>query len=424
MRERLLVVGNGMAAVRLLEGLVQRCPGKFEVTVVGAEPRPAYNRVLLSSLLAGEIEESDIALRDADWYATQGVRLVTGHTVAALDLGSLPSDLRTARLEDGTTLPFDRLVLATGSQAIRLPKPGMAVPGVVTFRDLVDLGAMRGLRAGAPVVVIGGGVLGLEAAWGLARAGAQVTVIHIMDRLMERQLDPRGALFLKRAVERRGLDVRLGADTARVLGENRTEGVELACGAVIPAALVVCAVGIRPNAGLGREAGIGAARGIIVDDGMETDRPGVYAIGECAEHRGIVYGLVEPAYEQAGVLARRLAGDGTARFEGQALATNLKISGVPVFSAGRIEGGRIEGGQDLSEAIFEDRGLGQYRKLVFDSGRLAGCVLVGEAGDGLWYRDLIRSGADVSAMRDEMIFGRAFCEGAGAEGACAMREAA
>jgi nitrite reductase (NADH) large subunit len=302
-RERLLIVGNGMAAVRLLEGLAARCPGAYEVTAIGAEPRPAYNRVLLSSLLAAEIEEGDIALRDPDWYAAYGFRLVTGRTVAALDLQA-----RTASLDDGVVLPFDRLVLATGSQPIRLPKPGMDLPGVVAFRDLSDVAAMRKIEKGAPAVVIGGGLLGLEAAYGLSRMGARVTVVHLMDRLMERQLDGRGALYLKRAIERRGIRVLLGADTARVTGADRAEGIELADGTVIPAEFVVCAVGIRPNAALAKAAGVAVGRGVLVDDRLETDRPEIYAIGECAEHRGVVYGLVEPAYEQARVLAQHLAG--------------------------------------------------------------------------------------------------------------------
>jgi nitrite reductase (NADH) large subunit len=413
-RERLLVVGNGMAAVRLLEGLAARCPGAYDVTVVGAEPRPGYNRVLLSSLLAAEIEEGDIALREVGWYAAQGFRLLTGRTVAAID-----AEARTASLDDGAVLPFDRLVLATGSQAIRLPKPGMDLPGALTFRDLSDISAMRDLRPGAPAVVIGGGLLVLEAAYGLARAGARVTVIHLMDRLMERQLDGRGALYLKRAIERRGIRVLLGADTARVVGEDRAQGVELSDGAVIPAELVVSAVGIRPNAALAGAAGLAVRHGVLVDNGMETDRPGIYAIGECAEHRGVVYGLVEPAYEQADALAARLAGK-SAAFAGRALATNLKISGVPVFSAGEISGG-----PGCSEPTLEDRGLGLYRKLVLRDGRLVGCVLVGEAADGLWYRDLIRTEAEVSAMRADLIFGRAFAEAPEpAADASAMREAA
>ena len=401
MKEKLLIIGNGMASVRLCEELSARAPDRFETTVVGAEPRAGYNRVLLSALLAGDIGEADIALRGADWYGARGIRLMTGRRLERLDLSG-----RTAELADGPAIAFDRLVLATGSTAVRLSMPGMNLPGVMTFRDLADLPALReAARNRLRVAVIGGGLLGIEAAYGLAKGGADVTLVHVMDRLMERQLDRRAAAFLKRAIERKGIRVRLKAQTAEVVGAGRAEALMFADGAALAVDLVVVAVGVRPNVGLARAADIPVTRGILVDDSLTTVVPFVHAIGECAEHRGAVYGLVAPAYEQAQVLARRWAGDETALYQGTTLSTNLKVSGVPVFSAGDFLG--EEGTDDI---VLEDRGAGLCKKLVLKGNRLVGAVLVGDADDALWYRDLIREGHDVSAIRDGLVFGRAFCE--------------
>ena len=412
MKEKLLIIGNGMASVRLCEELSARAPDRFETTVVGAEPRAGYNRVLLSALLAGDIGEADIALRGADWYGARGIRLMTGRRVERLDLSG-----RTAELADGPAIAFDRLVLATGSTAVRLSMPGMNLPGVMTFRDLADLPALReAARNRLRVAVIGGGLLGIEAAYGLAKCGADVTLVHVMDRLMERQLDRRAAAFLKRAIERKGVRVALNAQTTEVVGAGRAEALMFADGAALAVDLVVVAVGVRPNVGLARAADIPVTRGILVDDSLTTVVPFVHAIGECAEHRGAVYGLVAPSYEQAQVLARRWAGDETALYEGTTLSTNLKVSGVPVFSAGDFLG---EAGTD--DIVLEDRGAGLCKKLVLKGERLVGAVLIGDADDALWYRDLIRDGCDVSAIRDGLVFGRAFCESAAAR---AIKEAA
>ena len=400
MAEPLVVVGNGMAATRFAAELAQRAPGRFAITLVGAEPRPAYNRVLLSSLLAGEIGEADLALRPAAFWREHGVVVRTGTAVAAIE----PEAGRVV-LADGAALPARRIVLATGSSAIRLPKPGMDLPGVVTFRDLDDTAALAAFatRRQGRAAVIGGGLLGLEAAYGLARAGVAVTLVHLMDRLMERQLDAPAAALLRRALEARGITVLLGADTARVTGDRRVEGLALSDGRVVPAELVVCAVGVRPQADLARAAGLATGRGVVVDDGLATSHGAVFAIGECAEHRGTCYGLVEPGYEQATVLARRLAGDGTAAYAGSVVATNLKVSGVHVFSAGDFAGG--EGCEDL---VVSDPAAGHYRRLVVRDGRLVGVVLFGDTSDGLWYRDLIRDQLPVEALRDRLAFGRGF----------------
>jgi nitrite reductase (NADH) large subunit len=403
MSEPLIVIGNGMAAARLVDELGKSALGRYAIAVIGEEPRLAYNRVLLSALLAEEVGFSDIELKPARWWRDRGVTLRYGVRATAID----PS-ARRVTLADGTRLPFSKLVLATGSLPMRLPTPGMELPGVLTFRDIDDVNTIAASK-GARVVVIGGGLLGLEAAYGLAKARAQVTVVHLMDRLMERQLDARAAAMLKRAVESKGITVRLEAQTARVLGKTRVEGVELSDGSVIAADAVVVAVGIRPSIELARAAGIEVNRGIVVDDHLETNVPGIHAIGECAEHRGSCYGLVEPGYEQAQVLARWLAGR-DASYAGSVLATNLKVSGVNVFSAGDFLGAT----KGADEIVLSDPGVGVYKKLVVADDRLIGGVLFGDTVDAPWYLDLIRSGAPIGPLRDDLVFGRALATRAAA----------
>jgi len=398
MSEPLIVIGNGMAAARLVDELARRALGRYAVAVIGEEPRLAYNRVLLSALLADEVGFDDIELRPARWWRDRGVTLRYGVRATAVDAAA-----RNVTLAGGTRLSFSKLVFATGSQPIKPDIPGMDLPGVLTFRDVDDVNAIAASKAaGTRVVVIGGGLLGLEAAYGLAKAGARVTLLHLMDRLMERQLDHRAALMLQRAVEARGIAVRLQAQTARIAGNGKVEGVELHDGTTIAADAVVVAVGIRANAALARTAGIEVGRGIVVDDHLETNAAGVHAIGECAEHRGCCYGLVEPAYEQAQLLARRLAGE-RASYPGSVLATNLKVSGVNVFSAGDFLGATAE----AEEIVLSDPAAGVYKKLVIAHGRLVGAVLFGDTADGLWYLDLIRTGSPVARLRDDLAFGRA-----------------
>jgi nitrite reductase (NADH) large subunit len=401
MSEPLLVIGNGMATARLVDELAARALGRYAVAVIGEEPRLAYNRVLLSSVLAGAVPLSEIELKPPKWWTDRGVTLLYGRRAASID-----HDARRVRLAGGATLPYGNLVLATGSKPIRLSVPGNDLPGVLTFRDLGDVSALQAAAVrGISAVVIGGGLLGLEAAYGLARAGVNVGIVHLMDRLMERQLDGCSAAMLKRAIEKQGVAVHLGAQTAAIRGNRRVEAVELADGRLLPADLVVMAVGIRPNTDLAASAGLNVNRGIVVDDGLQTSLAGIYAIGECAEHRGTCYGLVEPAYEQAHVLARRLAGQAVPRYAGSVLATNLKVSGVHVFSAGDFLGSPGTG-----EIVFTDPGLGIYKKLVLDGDRLVGAVLYGDTADGLWYLDLIRSGQPIKFRRDSLVFGRALAE--------------
>jgi nitrite reductase (NADH) large subunit len=398
MSEPLIVIGNGMAAARLVDELARRALGRYAVAVIGEEPRLAYNRVLLSALLADEVGFDDIELRPARWWRDRGVTLRYGVRATAVDAAA-----RNVTLAGGTRLSFSKLVFATGSQPIKPDIPGMDLPGVLTFRDVDDVNAIAAAKAaGTRVVVIGGGLLGLEAAYGLAKAGARVTLLHLMDRLMERQLDHRAALMLQRAVEARGIAVRLQAQTTRIAGNGKVEGVELRDGTTIAADAVVVAVGIRANAALARTAGLEVGRGIVVDDHLETNAAGVHAIGECAEHRGCCYGLVEPAYEQAQLLARRLAGE-RASYPGSVLATNLKVSGVNVFSAGDFLGATAE----AEEIVLSDPAAGVYKKLVIAQGRLVGAVLFGDTADGLWYLDLIRTGSPVARLRDDLVFRRA-----------------
>lgn len=397
MSEPLVVVGNGMAAAKLVEELARTALGRYAVAVIGDEPRLAYNRVLLSSVLAGETGSHEIELKPAEWWRDRGVTVRCGARVTAIDTGR-----RELKIAGEESVAYSRLVLATGSTPLRLGVPGADLPGVHTFRDTRDVDLLLSLAAAKKrVVVIGGGLLGLEAAYGLAKAGAPVTLLHLMDRLMERQLDAPAADLLKTLVERKGIRVRLDASTARIQGEARVEAVELADGSCIAADAVIFAAGIRPNVALAKEAGIAVNRGIVVDDALQTAMPDVFALGECAEHRGTCYGLVEPAYEQARVLARHLAGR-PASYRGSVVATNLKVSGVSVFSAGDFMGG---GGSE--SLVLSDRRRGTYKKLVIADGRLVGAVLVGDTVDALWYLELIRSRDKVATIRSDMMFGRA-----------------
>jgi len=395
--EPLVIVGNGMAAARLVDELAKTALGRYAVAVIGEEPRLAYNRVLLSSVLAGETGSHEIELRPADWWRHRGVTVRYGYRVTEIDTGR-----RELKIEGEESMHYSKLVLATGSTPLRLNVPGADLAGVHTFRDTRDVDLLLALAAGKKrVVVVGGGLLGLEAAYGLAKAGAPVTLLHLMDRLMERQLDLPAADLLKTLVERKGIRILLNASTKCIHGDSRVEAVELADGSRIEADAVIFAAGIRPNVALARDAGIAVNRGVVVNDEMQTASPDIYALGECAEHRGTCYGLVEPAYEQARVLARHLAGR-PAAYQGSVVSTNLKVSGVSVFSAGDFMGG--EGSESL---VLSDRRRGTYKKLVIADGRLTGAVLIGDTADALWYLELIRNRDKVTAIRSDMMFGRA-----------------
>src|SRR5712672_616620 len=385
-----------MAAARLVDDLTKAALGRYAIAVIGDEPRLAYNRLLLSSVLAGETASHDIELRPADWWRHRGVTLKYGCVATEIDVWR-----REIKIANEESIGFSRLVLATGSTPLRLNVPGADLAGVHTFRDSRDVDLLLTLAAQRKrVVVVGGGLLGLEAAYGLVKAGASVTLLHLMDRLMERQLDAPAAELLKSLVERKGIKILLNANTARIHGDTHVEGVELTDGRRIEAEAVIFAAGIRPNVALAKEAGIPVNRGIVVDDTLQTGASDIFAIGECAEHRGICYGLVEPAYEQARVLAQHLAGT-AAGYGGSVVATNLKVSGVSVFSAGDFVG--PDGAESI---VLSDARHGAYKKLVISEGRLTGAVLVGDTNDALWYLELIRTRTPTIKIRADMMFGR------------------
>jgi nitrite reductase (NADH) large subunit len=408
-RLRLVVVGNGMAGMRTVEELLKLRPDLYDIAVFGAEPHPNYNRILLSPVLAGEQTVADIVLNPLDWYRDNGIRLHAGRTVTRIDRKA-----RVVEADDGTKEPYDRLLLATGSNPFMLPVPGAGQDGVLAYRDISDTEAMIAAAARhRHAVVIGGGLLGLEAANGLARRGMQVTVVHLMPWLMERQLDRTAAGMLQKSLEAKGLSFRLEAQTQALLeGEGgRVRAVRLGSGEELPADLVVMAIGIRPNTALAESAGLHCARGIVVNDTLQTFDPRIYAVGECASHRGTAYGLVAPLFEMAKVCANHLAEYGIARYTGSVTSTKLKVTGVDLFSAGDFSGG--EGTEDI---VLADPSAGVYKKLVIKDDRLAGAVLYGDTVDGTWYFRLLREGASVAPIRDRLMFGESDLGDAGHQG--------
>ncbi|WP_422650883.1 Nitrite reductase (NADH) large subunit [Cupriavidus sp. H18C1] len=400
-KPRLVVVGNGMAGMRTVEELLALAPDLYDITVFGAEPHGNYNRILLSPVLAGEKTVDDIMLHPREWYARHGITLLAGDPVVEIDRAR-----RRVRSQSGREVRYDRLLLATGSRPFIVPVPGHQLDGVIAFRDIQDVETMlAAARAHRHAVVIGGGLLGLEAANGLLRQGMDVTVLHLGDALMDRQLDASAAALLKRTLERRGLRILLGANTSEILGDERVTGVRLADGARIPADLVVMAAGVRPNAELARAAGLHCERAIVVDDTLQTYDPRIYAVGECVQHRQATFGLVAPIWDQARVCAAHLAGAGHRRYVQQATATRLKVSGVELYSAGDIVGG-----EDSEDLVLRDPRRGVYKRLVLQQGRLAGAVLYGDVQDGPWYFELIQNGTPIGAMRSRLLFGKAQCE--------------
>ncbi|WP_455205449.1 nitrite reductase large subunit NirB [Kaarinaea lacus] len=396
-KEKLVLIGNGMAGVRTLEELLKLSPEMYDITVFGAEPHPNYNRIMLSPVLAGEKTLTDIVLNDHDWYAENGITLKTGDTVAKID--------RIARkvvTESGQEAAYDRLLIATGSNPFIIPVPGHDKTGVIGFRDIADVDTMlEAAKSYKKAVVIGGGLLGLEAANGLMKNGMDVTVVHLLDTLMERQLDKPAADLLKTSLETRGMKFLMEAQTAEISGNGRVQGVKFTDGSVIEADLVVMAVGIRPNMVLAQDAGIHCERGIVVNDTMQTFDPRVYAVGECVQHRGTCYGLVAPLFEQAKVAANHLANLGIARYEGSVTSTKLKVTGIDLFSAGDFN--ESDGDDTL---VMQDRGAGVYKKLVLRDNRIKGAVMYGDTLDGTWYFQLMREGTDISAFRRTILFGQ------------------
>ncbi len=399
MTEKLVIIGNGMAPGRMLEHLLEAAPGRYDVTIFNAEPRVNYDRIMLSPVLSGEKDFEQIVIHGDGWYIKNGITLYKGHKVNAINRAA-----KTVTSDRGVTQPYDKLVIATGSVPLILPVPGNNLPGVLTYRDLDDVNAMLvAAQSRAKAVVIGGGLLGLEAAAGLSSRDMDVTVLHLMPTLMERQLDPAAGYLLQRALEERGIKVITKAQTKAILGERRVEGIELADGHIVAATLVVMAAGIRPNAGLAKEAGLAVNRGIVVDAGMRTSDPDIIALGECAEVGGQVYGLVAPLYEMARVAAAHLVGDRKAAFVHNDTPTKLKVTGIDVFSLGDFADG-----DDRQEIVLRDATAGVYKRLVLKDNRIIGTVLYGETADGAWFNDLKKRKIDITDMRETLIFGQAY----------------
>ncbi len=407
---KLVMVGNGMAGVRTLEELLKLAPDLYDITVFGAEPHPNYNRILLSPVLAGEQTVDDIILNPLDWYAENQITLHMGKKVVKID-----RQARFVETDDGTRAAYDRLLLATGSTPFMLPVPGKDLPGVISFRDIADVDAM--IRAASQykhAVVIGGGLLGLEAANGLMKRGMDVSVVHIGPWLMERQLDEPAARLLQKSLEEKGMQFLLQKQTAELVAgaDGRVASIKFKDGSEAPADLVVMAVGIRPNSELAESAGLHCNRGIVVTDTLQTvTDPRIYSIGECAAHRGIAYGLVAPLFEQAKVAANHLAHYGIGRYEGSVTSTKLKVTGIDLFSAGDFMGG--EGTESI---LYSDPIGGVYKKLVIKDNKLVGGVLYGDTVDGAWYFSLLRDGKDVTGLRDHLMFGQDHCGNLGHQG--------
>ena len=404
MKQKLVLIGNGMAGVRTLEELLKLAPDAYAITVFGAEPYGNYNRILLSPLLAGEKTLSHIMLNDDEWYAAHGITLHKGKPAVRIDrLG------RQVLAEDGTVADYDRLLLATGSNPVVLPVPGADLPGVITFRDIHDVETMvLAAREKRTAVVIGGGLLGLEAANGLLKQGMRVSIVHLLDRLMERQLDAPASALLKRSLETRGLCFEMAAATEAILGDGQVDGVRLQDGRVLSAELVVMAIGVRPNIGLAKQAGLCCERGILVNDTLQTFDPRIYAVGECVQHRGQTYGLVAPLFDQARVCANHLARLGTSRYEGSVISTKLKVTGIELFSAGDFQGG-----EGTDEIVFKDDARSVYKKLVVQENKIKGAVLFGDTMDGSWYFQLMRDETPIADLRENLLFGQAHIGDAG-----------
>jgi nitrite reductase (NADH) large subunit len=394
----LVVIGNGMAGMRTVEELLKLAPDLYDITVFGAEPHGNYNRILLSPVLAGDKSMDDIMLNTRDWYVQNNITLHAGDPVEKIDRRR-----RTVRSQAGVEIEYDRLLLATGSKPFIIPVPGHELPGVIAFRDIQDVQTMLdAARNHRHAVVIGGGLLGLEAANGLLRQGMDVTVVHVTDSLMNQQLDKPAAALLKKALEMKGLRFMLNAQTDAIIGPDRVTAVRFKDGTEIPADLVVMTAGVRPNIGLAKDAGLHCDRAIVVDDTLQTYDPRIYAVGECVQHRKATFGLVAPIWDQARVCGAHLAGAGHRRYVQQATATKLKVTGVDLYSAGDFIGA-----DDTEDLVLRDPRRGIYKRLVLQGSRLIGAVLYGDVKDGPWYFDLIQKGGDISAIRHQLLFGQA-----------------
>ncbi|HID81354.1 MAG TPA: NAD(P)/FAD-dependent oxidoreductase [Thiotrichales bacterium] len=398
MKENLVLIGNGMAGVRTLEEVLKLEPEKYNITVFGEEPCGNYNRIMLSPVLANEKTIDEIMLNDEQWYIDNGITLHKGKKVKEINRAR-----REVIAEDGTAAAYDRLIIATGSVPFMLPLPGVDKKGVVSFRDIADVDAMlEASKKYKKAVVIGGGLLGLEAANGLMKQGMDVTVVHLMDTLMERQLDKSASRMLQQSLEERGMKFLMEHASEEILGDERVTGLRFKDGSKVDADLLVMAVGIKPNFELAQQSGLHCERGLVVNDTMQTYDPRIYAVGECVQHRGIAYGLVAPLFEQAKVAANHLVEHGIGRYEGTVTSTKLKVTGIELFSAGDFIGD-----EDSEEMVFQDVAGGTYKKLVIKDNKIIGAVLYGDTIDGTWYFQMMKDGTDISAFRNTLLFGQA-----------------
>lgn len=401
-KPKLVFVGNGMAGTRTLEELLALAPEKYDVSMIGDEHFGNYNRIMLSPVLAGEKSLESIILNDDDWYRHHNITFYKGERALRIERGR-----RVVHTASGLEIPYDRLVLATGSRPARIPVPGNDLNHILTFRDIEDVNRMLSLsRQKQHVAVIGGGLLGLEAANGLRAQGMQVTVVHSSSYILNKQLDETAARLLQRTLEEKGIGFCLNARTSSLSGdaEGNVSELHFNDGRSLRADMVVMATGVIPNAELARTSGLHCDKGILVNDVMQTFDPAIYAIGECVQHRGALFGLVAPTYEQAKVCANHLAEFGIARYIQQAQATKLKITGINAFSAGDFHGDA-----DSDIITWMDPQQGHYRKLVLSGSRLTGAVLYGDTQDGAWFFDLIQHGIPIDSLRDQLIFGKDFC---------------
>jgi len=406
MKQQLVIIGNGMAGMRTVEEILKKDADLYDITVFGAEPRENYNRIMLSPVLSGEKTYDEIIINTREWYRDNAITLHAGDAVIAIDKAA-----KTVTAASGLRVPYDKLIFATGSDPFIIPVPGKDLDGVVTFRDMDDVDQMlAAAKSGGRAVVIGGGLLGLEAAVGLKANGMDVTVVHLMDTLMERQLDEAASYLLVSELESRGLKVLTGANTKAILGDGKVSGLELDDGRTLDCSLVVMAVGIKPNVTLAREVGLDIGRGVQVDDLLRTSAPDIFAVGECVEHRGATYGLVAPLFEMGKILGASLTGDADASFAGSVTSTKLKVTGVDVFSAGDFSGG--EGTEDI---VFRDGARGVYKRLVLRDDKIEGAVLYGDAADGAWYVQMMKDGVNISDLRDTLVFGQAYAGGTQAD---------
>ena len=412
-KSRLVMVGNGMAGVRTIEELLKVAPDLYDITVFGAEPHPNYNRILLSPVLAGEQTLDEIVLNSWDWYKDNHITLHAGKKVVEVDRVK-----RIVRADDGTEVEYDRLLMCTGSNPFILPVPGKELKGVIAYRDIADTNEMiETATKYKKAVVIGGGLLGLEAANGLMRRGMEVSVVHVMPTLMERQLDSVAGKLLQQSLEERGLKFLMGAQTQELVGGGGEDGkrvtaIKFKDGTELATDLVVMAVGIRPNTTLAESMRLHCNKGIVVNDTMQTITDArIYSVGECAAHRGIAYGLVAPLFEQAKVAANHLAQFGIGRYQGSLTSTKLKVTGIDLFSAGEFQGG-----EGTEEIVMSDPFGGVYKKLVLKDNKLVGACLYGDTVDGSWYFKLLRDGRSIADIRDKLMFGESNIGDAGHEG--------